>query len=105
MTRTSLARGTRLWPGWVLTYGSVAAVSALSALRRLPAALYAAGSAVAVTAALVRARGIDWTGPILYNESNPAGNETGGLLVVGLWLAALAWSTAAASSALSDAAR
>jgi len=83
--------GTRLWFGWVLAYGSVAVVSLITAWRALPPSLYAFCAAAAGAAAIVRATAIEWDGPILYNPSNPAGNETGGLLIVAIWLAVLAW--------------
>lgn len=86
--------GTRLWLGWVFAYGSVAVVSAVSWRRPLPRSLYGAGAVAAALAAAIRMTDIVWDGPILYNESNPAGNETGGLLIVGVWLTLLAYRAA-----------
>lgn len=82
--------GTRLWFGWVAVYGGTAAISAVS-LVRPPSTVFCGGWAlVALAAALVRAMSIDWSASILHDPSNPAGNETGGLLIVAFWLAALA---------------
>lgn len=83
--------GTELWYLWVLAYGAVALVSLISAQRPLPRTLYLTGAAVALIAALIRMTAIEWDSTILYNEANPAGNETGGLMVVAIWLALLAW--------------
>ena len=82
--------GTRLWFGWVVVYGGTAAISAVSFARPLATVVYAGWALVALAAALVRATSINWYGSILHDPSNPAGNETGGLLIVALWLAALA---------------
>lgn len=82
--------GTTLWPLWVLAYGGVAIVSLVSARRALPRALYGAGALVAFVAAAIRSTDIEWHAEIFYNEQNPAGNETGGLLIVAVWLGWLA---------------
>ena len=90
--------GTRLWLGWVFTYGSVAVASAAFAIPRirpLPWGVYASGAIAAAFAAAILMTDIDWEGPILYNPSNPAGNEAGGLLIVFIWLAFLASRAAA----------
>jgi len=89
--------GTQLWWCWVLAYGAVALASAWSVWRYLPTRVYLVGGAAAAIAAAVRVTAIDWSGRILYNETNPAGNETGGLLIVALWLGILAWRAAVAS--------
>ncbi len=82
--------GTRLWIGWVLLYGATAAVSLTSARRLLRWSIYAGGVVAALAAAAIRVAAIEWDQPIFYNETNPAGNEVGGLLVVAAWLALLA---------------
>ena len=82
--------GTQFWYGWVLAYGATALIALLSAHRVLPRSLYIASTACAFVAAAIRSTSIDWKAGILYNEANPAGNETGGLLFVGLWFAFLA---------------
>jgi hypothetical protein len=83
--------GTRLWYGWVLIYGLVALISLVSWWRPLPRLLYVGGAGTALLGAAIRLPAIQWSSTIFYNESNPAGNETGGLLVVAIWLALLAW--------------
>jgi hypothetical protein len=82
--------GTGLWYAWALTYGAVALVSLVSALRTLPRPLLLAGSALAAAVSLVRMTAIDWSGEIFNDETNPAGNESGGLIIVALWLVFLA---------------
>ena len=82
--------GTQFWYGWVLTYGATALASLVSAWRSLPRALCGASALAALIAAAIRFGSIEWDTKILYNESNPAGNETGGLVIVGLWFAFLA---------------
>ncbi len=86
--------GTRLWLGWVFAYGSVAVASAVSWRLLLPWSLYGAGAVAAALAAAIRMTDIEWDGPILYNPTNPAGNETGGLLIVAVWLTILAYRAA-----------
>ena len=83
--------GTRFWLGWVSTYGLVALVSLLYPWRPPYRAMFIAAAAVAVAAAGWRLPAIDTGSRIFANASNPAGNETGGLLIVALWLAWLAW--------------
>lgn len=83
--------GTRLWYGWALLYGATSGVSLFSARRLLPPAAYLSAAALAGLAAVWRSSEIAWQAGLLDNPTNPAGNETGGLLVVGLWLGFLAW--------------
>ena len=83
--------GTRSWLAWFSAYAAVAVITLISAWRRLPRPVYAVGAAAAALTAVARAMAIDWRSNILYNESNPAGNETAGLLIVTLWLLLLAW--------------
>ena len=89
--------GTRLWYAWVLAYAAVALVSLVSIRTALPRLVYASGAALALVAGLIRLTDIEWQKQIFYNETNPAGNETGGLLVVACWLAVLAWRVGAGS--------
>jgi hypothetical protein len=82
--------GTQFWYAWVLAYGATALVALLSARRDLPRPLYIGSAACAFVAAVIRFTSIDWNGKIFYNETNPAGNETGGLMIVSFWFAFLA---------------
>ncbi len=82
--------GTRFWYGWVAVYGVTALIALVSARHELPRALHLSLAAAAFVAAMVRSTSIEWGGTILYNETNPAGNETGGLAIVGLWFVFLA---------------
>ena len=79
------------WYLWVGGYGLCALISIASFFRRLPITIYIAMAVAALTAAIVRVQGIEWTKTILYNPENPSGNETGGLLVVVIWMLLLAW--------------
>jgi hypothetical protein len=82
--------GTQFWYAWVLAYGATALIALLSARRDLPRPLYIGSAACAFVAAAIRFTSIDWNAKIFYNETNPAGNETGGLMIVGFWFAFLA---------------
>lgn len=83
--------GTKLWYGWVIIYGVTALLSMGAIFRPLSRLSYMVLGLLAITGALIRAAFINWDKPIFYNEANPAGNEAGGLLVVGLWLMCLAY--------------
>ena len=82
---------TELWYGWVATYGLCAVVSLLSYWKALPKWFYLAVALVALACAASWSLGIEWQKTVLYNETNPSGNETGGLLVVAIWFGILAW--------------
>ena len=82
--------GTQYWIAWVLAYGGTAAIALISATRALPRPVYISSALLAIVAAAIRVSSIDWNADIFNNESNPAGNEAGGLLIVGLWFAFLA---------------
>ncbi len=88
--------GTELWYGWVVLYGVTALLSLGAVFRPLSRMNYIILGVLAIVGALIRATSINWDAPIFYNESNPAGNESGGLLVVGLWLIILAYTQARA---------
>ncbi len=83
--------GTQLWLGWALLYAITSAISLASVWKRLPRLLYWSAAVPTALAAALRSLEIQWSAGILNNPGNPAGNETGGLLVVALWLAFLGW--------------
>ena len=83
--------GTTLWPGWVMLYGFTALLSFWTVRRDAPRWVYAALTVGCVVNAVYRFTAIQWEGRILYNENNPAGNETGGLIIVALWAGFLWW--------------
>jgi hypothetical protein len=83
--------GTNLWWMWVLVYFGTALISLASSFRPVPTSLYFGAAAIALIATVVRFLDIDWSGPLLFDETNPAANETGGLLIVCLWLGFLGW--------------
>ena len=58
------------------------------------AAALSTGAALVAAAAVWRSLSIEWDKTVLYNETNPAGNESGGLLLVAAWLGFLAWRAA-----------
>ena len=91
--------GTEAWYLWVVFYGAVAAISLVSAFRPLPRPFLGLGALGCLVAAGIRASNIEWDKTVLYNESNPAGNEAGGLLICALWLGLLAWRRAATREA------
>jgi len=41
--------------------------------------------------ALYWSLGIEWHKTVLYNESNPSGNESGGLIIIAIWFGLLTW--------------
>ena len=82
---------TELWYLWVATYGVCCLLSLASWWVALPRVLYAMISGVALIAAVIRLQSIEWDHTILFNPNNPAGNETGGLLVIAVWMGLLAW--------------
>ncbi|MEM7356576.1 MAG: transmembrane 220 family protein [Acidobacteriota bacterium] len=83
--------GTEGWYAWFLAYAAVAVISLGSWRRPLPRAFYLAATVVTLVAVGLRARAIEWGSSLFYNESNPAANESAGLLIVAVWLAVLAW--------------
>ena len=82
---------TEWWQGWVLTYALCAVVSAISFWKALPRWFYAAVAIISLLIAAYWSLGIEWHKTVLYNETNPSGNESGGLLIIALWFGILAW--------------
>jgi len=82
---------TEKWYLWVGAYALCSVISAASYFRRLPMMIYLSLAVAALVAAAVRLQGIEWEKAVLYNENNPSGNETGGLLVVAIWMILLIW--------------
>jgi hypothetical protein len=83
--------GTALWWVWVLVYLVTALVSLASSFQPLSTKLYLGAAALAFFAAGIRITDVDWSGPILFDETNPAANESGGLLVICVWFGFIAW--------------
>jgi len=77
--------------GWVSLYSLTALISLLTIFRPLPRMVYLAAALLIGALGLLRVTAIQWIDTILYNESNPAGNESGGLFIVALWIGFLAW--------------
>lgn len=82
---------TDLWYGWVVAYALCVVVSLVSWWKALPRSFYLTGALLALGCALYRALAIEWEKTVLYNETNPSGNESGGLLIIALWWGILAW--------------
>lgn len=82
---------TELWYGWVIAYALCALISVISFWKVLPRGLYVGACLLALGAAAFRSLSIEWAKTVLYNESNPSGNESGGLLVIAIWMGILAW--------------
>lgn len=82
---------TRWWQGWVVTYGFCAVVSLAGFWKALPRWFYLTACVVALVCAAYWSLGIEWEKTILHNKNNPSGNETGGLLVIAIWMGVLTW--------------
>ncbi|MEM6910924.1 MAG: transmembrane 220 family protein [Verrucomicrobiota bacterium] len=82
--------GSRGWYGWILFYGLVALASFLSLWRPFPPLAYRLAAFGSLAGALFRATQIEPAKTVFTNQTNPAGNEAGGLLLAALWLAWLA---------------
>lgn len=77
--------------GWIALYLFTAVVSFITAWKPLPRAFYWSCATLIILNALYRFTAIQWEKTILYNEENPAGNETGGLLITSIWFTVMAW--------------
>lgn len=84
--------GTDLWQGWLLTYALTALVCFISIFKKLPSWLYGTGAILAFAHACLRFLAIQLERGIFFVSDNPAGNETGGLLIIALWLGILSLS-------------
>jgi len=82
---------TRLWFLWVALYAITSGFSLVSAFYPLPRLIYSSLAFITIMGSVYRAFDISSGQPVFYNENNPAGNEAGGLMLVGLWFAFLAW--------------
>lgn len=75
---------------WIASYAYIALLSLACAFFRMPSKLFWFSAAIPFIIALFRFTYIDWSyDNVLYNPDNPAANETGGLLVMALWLLVL----------------
>ena len=83
--------GTNLWQGWLFTYALTALACFISIFKKLPTRIYSGGAILALAHACLRLLAIQMERGIFFVPDNPAGNETGGLLIVAVWLGALAF--------------
>lgn len=92
--------GTALWltDFWLIGYGALAFLCLYNAIRPLPPKVFLTLAGITFALAIFRGSQIDWSQPLFcfiapeeFAKRNPAGNETGGLIIVTLWLMLLWW--------------
>jgi len=78
---------------WLIGYALLALLCFYNAFRPIPSRYFLALSILTFGLAVFRATQIDWDNPLFcftapkeFAERNPAGNETGGLVIMTLWL-------------------
>jgi len=83
---------------WLIGYGLLSLTCLYNTLRPLPAKTFLLLAGITFALAIFRGSQIDWTKPLFcftapkeFAERNPAGNETGGLIVMTFWLLLLWW--------------
>ncbi len=83
---------------WLMGYAALAFICLYNAIRPLPAKTFLALAGVTLALAIFRGSQINWDSPIFcftapkeFAERNPAGNETGGLIIMTIWLLLLFW--------------
>ncbi|MGJ8656280.1 MAG: hypothetical protein ACSHX6_07505 [Akkermansiaceae bacterium] len=93
--------GTSLWltDTWLIGYGALAFVCLYNVLSPFSPKVFLSLAGITFALALFRASQIDWSQPLFcfiapeeFAKRYPAGNETGGLIIVTLWLLLL-WRT------------
>ncbi len=92
--------GTSLWltDSWLLGYGILSFICLYNTIRPLPPKVFLTLASITFALALFRGSQIDWSQPLFcfiapeeFAKRNPAGNETGGLIIMTLWLLLLFW--------------
>ena len=92
--------GTALWltDTWLVGYAILAFICLYNAIRPLPPRAFLILAGVTFALALFRGSQIDWSQPLFcfiapeeFAKRYPAGNETGGLIIMTLWLLLLFW--------------
>ena len=87
--------GTAIWlmDAWLIGYAILALLCFYNLFRPLPSRYFLALCILTFCLAVIRATQIDWNEPLFcfiapeeFAKRNPAGNETGGLIIVTLWL-------------------
>jgi len=83
---------------WLIGYGLLAFLCLYNAIKPLPANVFLTLAGVTFALALFRASQIDFSQPLFcfiapeeFAKRNPAGNETGGLIIMTLWLLLVWW--------------
>ena len=84
---------------WLIGYSILSIFCLYNALRPLPSKIFLVLAIITFTLAIFRGSQINWNNPLLcitapkdFAERNPAGNETGGLIIITIWLLLLCWS-------------
>lgn len=92
--------GTDQWLtyGWVISYGILAFLCLINAIHPLSPRIFLTLASVTLALAIFRGSQIDWSQPLFcftapeeFAKRNPAGNETGGLIIMTLWLMLVWW--------------
>ncbi len=87
--------GTAAWlmDAWLIGYAILAIICFYNVFRPLPSRYFLALSILTFGLAVFRATQINWNEPLFcfiapeeFAKRNPAGNETGGLVIMTLWL-------------------
>lgn len=87
--------GTAQWLtyAWIIGYGALAFICLYNALHPIKPRVFQILAGVTFALALFRASQIDWNQPLFcfiapeeFAKRYPAGNETGGLIIMTLWL-------------------
>ena len=83
---------------WLIGYGALAFLCLYNAVRPLNPKVFLTLAGITFALAIFRGSQIDWSKPLFcfiapeeFAKRNPAGNETGGLIIVTLWLLLLWW--------------
>lgn len=92
--------GTAHWltDTWLIGYALLSFICLYNAIRPLPPKFFLTLATITFALALFRGSQIDWSQPLFcfiapeeFAKRNPAGNETGGLIIMTLWLLLLFW--------------
>lgn len=92
--------GTAQWLtyAWLIGYGILAFLCLYNAIRPLKPKLFLTLAGITSALALFRGSQIDWSEPLFcfiapeeFAKRYPAGNETGGLIIMTLWLLLVWW--------------
>jgi len=92
--------GTAQWLtiAWLVGYAILAFICLYNAIKPFPAKLFLYLAVITFSLAIYRGSQINWNEPLFcfvapeeVEKRNPAGNETGGLVIMTLWLLLVFW--------------